>query len=89
MNKQNITIGVIGSGSIGSLFGGYLASISSDEYDINMFFFGREAHINAINKNGLLIKTKTDNIRIKKIIGYKNPKDFLRNNKNKHLGGVL
>jgi len=89
MNKQNITIGVIGAGSIGSLFGGYLASISSDEYDINMFFFGREAHINAINKNGLLIKTKTDNIRIKNIIGYTNPKDFLRNNKNKHFNFIF
>ncbi|MFO7796847.1 MAG: ketopantoate reductase family protein [Promethearchaeati archaeon] len=82
MNEQTITIGVIGAGSIGSLFGGYLASISSDEYEINVFFFGREAHINAINENGLLIQTKTDNIRIKNIIGYTNPKDFLRINEN-------
>ena len=39
MNKRNLNIGVIGAGSIGSLFGGYLASIESPLYSINVFFF--------------------------------------------------
>ncbi|TFF94544.1 MAG: 2-dehydropantoate 2-reductase [Promethearchaeota archaeon] len=89
MNKQTITIGIIGAGSIGSLFGGYLANISSDEYNINMFFFGREAHINAINENGLLIQTKTDSIRINNIIGYTSPKAYLRDNKDERFNFIF
>ena len=53
MNKSNIKIGFIGAGSIGTLFGAYLASVSSIKNSIEVILFCREAHADAINNKGL------------------------------------
>lgn len=56
MIKKNFKIGFIGAGSIGSLFGGYLAGLNSNKYSIEVIFFCRQAHARAINQNGLKIQ---------------------------------
>jgi 2-dehydropantoate 2-reductase len=72
-NERQIRIGIIGAGSIGSLFGGYLAKSQSDKYQTNVIFFGREEHIEAVNEKGLsLIKENTTEM-IDKIKGYVKP----------------
>ncbi|MFX1420139.1 MAG: ketopantoate reductase family protein [Promethearchaeota archaeon] len=53
MNKKELRIGFIGAGSIGSLFGWYLAEIKSDIYSMNIIFFCNKAHADQINKKGL------------------------------------
>ena len=65
MSKKNIKIGIIGAGSIGSLFGGYLAAIKHDIYDVEVFLFGRKRHMNAIYKSGLIIEKEQQTITIK------------------------
>ena len=65
MSKKIIKIGVIGAGSIGSLFGGYLAAIKPDIYDVDVFLFGRKRHMDAINRNGLIIEKEQQTIVIK------------------------
>jgi 2-dehydropantoate 2-reductase len=55
LNKKKIRIGFIGAGSIGSLFGGYLASIKSDVYELEIIFFCTKEHANAIRREGLRI----------------------------------
>ena len=67
MSKKNIKIGIIGAGSIGSLFGGYLAAIKHDVYDVEVFLFGRKRHMDAINKSGLIIEKEQQTITIKNI----------------------
>ncbi len=67
MSKKNIKIGIIGAGSIGSLFGGYLAAITSDIYDVEVFLFGRKRHMDAIDKNGLTIEREQQTTTIKNI----------------------
>ena len=63
MSKKKIKIGFIGAGSIGSLFGGYLAAIQSSKYNLEIFFFCRKAHAEAINAKGLKLE-KTDGIQV-------------------------
>ncbi|MHA1274296.1 MAG: ketopantoate reductase family protein [Promethearchaeota archaeon] len=77
MNKKLIKIGFIGAGSIGSLFGGYLASIYSDEYNIKIILFCRETHSNTINKNGLILKKKDDYLKVKNIKAFENINQYL------------
>ncbi len=55
MSKQKIRIGFIGAGSIGSLFGGYIANIESDLFELDVNFFCTGDHAAAINQNGLEI----------------------------------
>jgi len=73
MEKKTIRIGFIGAGSIGSLFGGCIASIQSEIYSIEVILFGREAHIKAINENGLVISKNEEIQRISNIESHKNP----------------
>ncbi|MBD3211541.1 MAG: 2-dehydropantoate 2-reductase [Candidatus Lokiarchaeota archaeon] len=80
MNTIKIRIAFIGAGSIGSLFGGYLANIISEEYKIEINFFGREAHITAINENGLILEKGSEEILIDNINGYTNILDYLKHN---------
>ncbi len=56
MSSKEINIGFIGAGSIGTLFGGYLAMCKSNSYSIKVILFGREEHVKAINNNGLILK---------------------------------
>lgn len=76
MSKKNIKIGVIGAGSIGSLFGGYLASIKSENYMIEVILFGRKTHVNAINKNGLKIEKDQQTITVKNIKAYEHSENL-------------
>ena len=55
MNKRSVRVGFIGAGSIGSLFGGYLADIKSDIYSIEVIFFCMKNHANVIKKKGLKV----------------------------------
>lgn len=76
MSKKIIRIGFIGAGSIGSLFGGYLASIKSETYSIDVILFCRRAHSDAINKNGLKIQIGQETKEIKNIKAYKSSDKF-------------
>ncbi|MFX1455368.1 MAG: ketopantoate reductase family protein [Promethearchaeota archaeon] len=55
MSKRKIRIGFIGAGSIGSLFGGYLANIESDLFELDVRFICLGDHAAAINQDGLQI----------------------------------
>ena len=70
MIKKNIRIGFIGAGSIGTLFGGYLASIKSDMYSIEVILIGRRDHVDAVNKNGLKMYKENSLLEIKNIKAY-------------------
>ena len=70
MNKTKIRIGFIGAGSIGSLFGGYLADIKSDVYELEVIFFCMKEHANAIRREGLKIYKNQDVKEINNIESY-------------------
>ena len=70
MTKRNIRIGFIGAGSIGSLFGGYLANIQSDNYSLEVIFFNTRPFIEVINEEGLKLFKDQEVIVIKNIIAY-------------------
>lgn len=76
MSKKIIKIGVIGAGSIGSLFGGYLASIKPEIYTIEVFLFGRKRHVNAINENGLKIEKDKQTLTVKNVKAFKQPENL-------------
>ncbi len=54
-----MNIGVIGVGGVGGYFGGKLTSLLKQEcwLDLNVFFVARNKHLEAINKNGLILST--------------------------------
>ncbi len=54
MKRNLIRIGYIGAGSIGSLFGGYIANVRSEESDIDTIFFCSRVHAETINQSGLI-----------------------------------
>lgn len=72
MQKKELRIGFIGAGSIGSLFGGYLASIDSDEYSLEVIFFGDKEHGGEINKKGLKLHKEQTVTTIDRIKAYEN-----------------
>ncbi len=74
MSKKPLRIGFIGAGSIGSLFGGYLASIKSDIYSIEVIFFCMEDHATIINEIGLKIFRNQEIEPIKNIKAFENEK---------------
>ncbi|MFX1393319.1 MAG: ketopantoate reductase family protein [Promethearchaeota archaeon] len=76
MKKSNIKIGFIGAGSIGSLFGGYLASIKSEIYSTEVILFCRKNNADAINKNGLVMHKDKAILEIKNIKAFTNMNDF-------------
>ncbi|MFW9898194.1 MAG: ketopantoate reductase family protein [Candidatus Thorarchaeota archaeon] len=76
MKKSIIRIGFIGAGSIGSLFGGYLASIKSDIYSIEVILFCRKNHADAINENGLVLYNGDAILEIKNIKAFENLDEF-------------
>ncbi|KKK42594.1 hypothetical protein LCGC14_0385400 [marine sediment metagenome] len=55
MKRNHIRIGYIGAGSIGSLFGGYIANVQSEETEIETIFFCTKEHAEKINQSGLKI----------------------------------
>ncbi|MFW9783816.1 MAG: ketopantoate reductase family protein, partial [Candidatus Heimdallarchaeota archaeon] len=74
MGRKKLRIGIIGAGSMGSLFGGYLATVESDVYELDVIFFGLREHVDAINQNGLKIYKDQDVRKINTIKAYENEK---------------
>ncbi len=72
MSKRKLRIGFIGAGSIGSLFGGYIASIESNLYDLDVIFFSLGDHASAINQDGLEIVKNQTVQKISTIHAYEN-----------------
>ncbi|MFX0004275.1 MAG: ketopantoate reductase family protein [Candidatus Hodarchaeota archaeon] len=76
MEKKNLRIGFIGAGSIGSLFGGYLANVKSEIYSIEVIFFCLKAHADEVNTNGLKLYRNQQISIIKNIKAYEDEKIF-------------
>lgn len=72
MQKRKLRIGIIGAGSIGSLFGGYLASIISEDFLLQVIFFGNRGQVDEINKHGLMIFQGKKSISVNTIKAYEN-----------------
>jgi len=85
LNKKSLRVGFIGAGSIGSLFGGYLADIKSDVYSIEVIFFCTKNHANVINKKGLKVYRNQKINVIKNIKAYENEK-FIEDKLEQDLG---
>ncbi len=76
MSRKVVKIGFIGAGSIGSLFGGYLASVHSDENPLEIIFFGRRNHALAIKKEGLRLIAGNKELYLKNVKAYESANDF-------------
>jgi len=76
LSRKVVKIGFIGVGSIGSLFGGYLASIHSDENPLEIIFFGRKNHADAINREGLRLTAGDKDLFLRNIKVYESANDF-------------
>lgn len=76
LSKKKIRIGIIGAGSIGSLFGGYMADSNTDDYSTEVIFFCREAHAKALNQNGLIIQKNKDFMEVKGIKAFVDLKEY-------------
>jgi len=74
LGRKKLRIGIIGAGSIGSLFGGYLANIKSESYELDVIFFCQREHKEAINKRGLRILKNQGVEEIINILAYENEK---------------
>lgn len=70
MKRNLIRIGYIGAGSIGSLFGGYIANVRSEESEIKTFFFCTKEHAETINQSGLKIIKNQEVIESRNIRAY-------------------
>ena len=81
MKKIKLKIGFIGAGSIGSLFGGYLASLKSDNYILDINLFCRREHAEVINKNGLIIDIIDEIKEIRNIRAYNLVENFIETSK--------
>ena len=77
MKRELLKIGFIGAGSIGSLFGGYLASIHTDEDPLEIIFFCRKDHRDAINSNGLELSTDENTLLLTNIKAYESAEEFI------------
>ena len=69
MNRELLKIGFVGAGSIGSMFGGYLASIHTEEKPLEIIFFCRKDHRDAINRKGLELRTSNKDLLLTNIAG--------------------
>lgn len=76
MSKKRIKIGIIGAGSIGSLFGGYLSLLNTNIYCTEIIFFCRKSHADEINGNGLILQKGQTELKINKIKAFKNWEEF-------------
>ena len=77
MKRELLKIGFIGAGSIGSLFGGYLASIHTDEDPLEISFFCRKNHRDAINNEGLELSTEEGNLSLMNVKAYESAEEFI------------
>ncbi len=86
--KNKLRFGFIGAGSIGSLFGGLLASVKRENVSIEIVFFGRKEHCQEIMKRGLKIQSHGEILKVNNIIAYDNLKlfeKFINENPNYHF----
>lgn len=81
MKKKEIKIGFIGAGSLGSMFGAYLASIQSDLYSVEVVLFCRKNHADAINKTGLTLEKNHETNQVKLIKAYESMEQFCERTK--------
>lgn len=81
-SKKKIRIGIIGAGSIGSLFGGYLAYYRTEDFDQEIIFFSRKLHCDAIREKGLIIQNNKNTLHISGINAYENLSEFYEKFKN-------
>lgn len=77
MNRELVKIGFIGPGSIGSVFGGCLASTHTDEDPLEIVFFCRKDHRNVINREGLEIIVAGKNLLLRNIKAYEDAEEFI------------
>ncbi len=61
-----------GAGAVGSLIGGHLAESGAE-----VILIAREAHVSAINQNGLLIKSRDGDRVVKSLIAVTSPRDII------------
>ena len=78
-----LRIGFIGPGSMGSLFGGSLASVHTDANPLEIIFFCRRGHAKAINKYGIKIYNDKGNITLTNIKAFETAEDFTKISINK------
>jgi 2-dehydropantoate 2-reductase len=76
LSGKGVKLGFIGAGSIGSLFGGCLASIDSEERPLEIYFFGRRTHVEAINNEGLRLTFGEQDLILDNIKAYESASDF-------------
>lgn len=77
LKRELLKIGFIGAGSIGSLFGAYLASVHSDEDPLEIIFFCRENHRDAINTRGLELSSENSNLLLANVKAYGSAEEFI------------
>ncbi|TXT54044.1 MAG: 2-dehydropantoate 2-reductase [Promethearchaeota archaeon] len=70
MNSKTYKIGFIGAGSIGTLFGGKIASNQSEKYKTEVILFGRKPHIDMVNRNGLRVEENGKVEKVSNIFGF-------------------
>lgn len=59
------------------MFGGYLASIDTEEKPLELIFFCRKDHREAINKKGLELHAANRNLLLTNIKAYENAEEFI------------
>ena len=78
LNHNLLRIGFIGPGSIGSLFGGCLASVHTDANPLEIVFFCRKGRAKVINKHGIKIYNDKGNMTLTNIKAFENAEDFTK-----------
>ena len=80
MSPKEISIAFIGAGAIGSLFGGYLASLNSELYCLKVILFTKKSHYNIIKEHGLHLLKPESEILLENIEIYHDINDFKKKN---------
>ena len=78
---KKIKVGIIGAGSLGSLFGRLISLISTENYYIEVTLFGRKEHMDVINHDGLIIQEKQNNLRSYEIKAFYSMEHFIKSGK--------
>lgn len=77
MSGRAVKIGIIGAGSIGSLFGGFLATVHSAKSPLELIFFGGRNQVLAINTEGLHLATTEKDLILINIKAYESASDYM------------
>lgn len=71
-----MNIAIIGIGGIGGCYGGKIAKAYENDKDVNVYFLARGEHLQAIQKNGLSVKTSDGEFCCRPSLASSNPIDF-------------